>query len=386
MFAGGGAGPFLISKQPHLQNEIYKGRETASMAKKKSGSGRKTIAEAAAAQAKRGKAKAGAAAGKASQLAITSAVRTLTLESDGLAQLAAGLKGDLAKPFADAVDRLRNVSGRVIVTGIGKSGHVGQKIAATFASTGTPAFFVHPSEASHGDLGMVTRNDLILALSWSGETVELKPIITYSRRFAVPLVSVTSRADSALGQNSDVVLLLPRAKEACPHGLAPTTSTTMQLAIGDSLAIALLEARGFTAHDFKIFHPGGSLGANLKYVSDVMHKGERLPLAPAGSPMAEALVTMTEKSLGCLGIVDKKGRLLGVITDGDLRRHMGAGLLKAKVDDIMTTKPKTIQAGMLASAALELINASRITALFVVEKDVPVGIIHVHDLLRLGVA
>ena len=184
--------------------------------------------------------------------AVTSAVRTLTLESDGLAQLATELRGSMALPFADAVKRLHGVSGRVIVTGIGKSGHVGQKIAATFASTGTPAFFVHPSEASHGDLGMVTRADLILALSWSGETVELKPIITYSRRFAVPLVAVTSRADSALGQNSDVVLLLPRAKEACPHGLAPTTSTTMQLAMGDSLAIALLEARGFTAHDFKI--------------------------------------------------------------------------------------------------------------------------------------
>lgn len=351
------------------------------MTKKKSGSGRKAVALQAEA-----KAKSKTSASKASALALTSAVRTLTLESDGLAQLADGLKGALAAPFADAVDRLRNVSGRVIVTGIGKSGHVGQKIAATFASTGTPAFFVHPTEASHGDLGMVTRNDLILALSWSGETVELKPIITYSRRFAVPLVSVTSRADSALGQNSDVVLLLPRAKEACPHGLAPTTSTTMQLALGDSLAIALLEARGFTAHDFKIFHPGGSLGANLKYVADVMHKGDRLPLAPTGLPMAEALVTMTEKSLGCLGIVDKKGNLSGVITDGDLRRHMGGGLLKAKVDDIMTTKPKTIQPSMLASAALELINASRITALFVVEKGRPVGIIHVHDLLRLGVA
>lgn len=322
----------------------------------------------------------------ATDTAIASAVRTLTLESDGLAQLATVLKGTLARPFADAVNRLRNVSGRVIVTGIGKSGHVGQKIAATFASTGTPAFFVHPTEASHGDLGMVTRNDLILALSWSGETVELKPIITYSRRFAVPLVALTSRADSALGQNSDVVLLLPRAKEACPHGLAPTTSTTMQLALGDSLAIALLEARGFTAHDFKVFHPGGSLGANLKYVSDVMHKGDRLPLAATGMPMAEALVTMTEKSLGCLGIIDKKGKLLGVITDGDLRRHMGAGLLSARVDDIMTTKPKTISPGMLASAALELINASRITALFVVENGSPVGIIHVHDLLRLGVA
>ncbi|MBR2537688.1 MAG: KpsF/GutQ family sugar-phosphate isomerase [Hyphomicrobium sp.] len=351
------------------------------MTKKKSGSGRKAVALQAEAKPKSKK-----SARKTSALALTSAVRTLTLESDGLAQLAAGLEGALAEPFADAVDRLRNVSGRVIVTGIGKSGHVGQKIAATFASTGTPAFFVHPTEASHGDLGMVTRNDLILALSWSGETVELKPIITYSRRFAVPLVAVTSRADSALGQNSDVVLLLPRAKEACPHGLAPTTSTTMQLALGDSLAIALLEARGFTAHDFKIFHPGGSLGANLKYVADVMHKGDRLPLAPTGLPMAEALVTMTEKSLGCLGIVDRKGNLSGVITDGDLRRHMGAGLLKAKVDDIMTAKPKTIQPTMLASAALELINASRITALFVVDKGRPVGIIHVHDLLRLGVA
>jgi arabinose-5-phosphate isomerase len=325
-------------------------------------------------------------ANKAVSSAVSSAVRTLTLEGDGLAQLIAELKGNLAAPFADAVKRLHTTSGRVIVTGIGKSGHVGQKIAATFASTGTPAFFVHPSEASHGDLGMVTRSDLILALSWSGETVELKPIITYSRRFAVPLVAITSRADSALGQNSDVVLLLPRAKEACPHGLAPTTSTTMQLALGDSLAIALLEARGFTAHDFKVFHPGGSLGANLKYVADVMHKGERLPLVRSGEKMAQALVTMTEKSLGCLGVIDGKGRLLGVITDGDLRRKMGDGLLQATVDQIMTKKAKTISKGMLASAALELINASRITALFVVEKSKPVGILHVHDLLRLGVA
>ena len=318
--------------------------------------------------------------------AVTSALRTLKLENEGLDQLASELKGPMATPFADAVKRLSEVSGRVIITGIGKSGHVGQKIAATFASTGTPAFFVHPSEASHGDLGMVTHSDLILALSWSGETVELKPIITYSRRFSVTLVAITSRADSALGQQADVVLQLPRAKEACPHGLAPTTSTTMQLALGDSLAIALLEARGFTAHDFKVFHPGGSLGANLKYVSDVMHKGDRLPIAPSGDTMAQALVVMTEKSLGCLGVVDTSGRLLGVITDGDLRRHMGPGLLQAKVDDIMTVRPKTISPRMLASAALELINSSRITALFVVDKSKPVGIIHVHDLLRLGVA
>jgi len=316
---------------------------------------------------------------------VDSALRTLSLEADGLTQLATGLKTTLSQPFAEAVERLKGVRGRVIVTGIGKSGHVGQKIAATFASTGTPAFFVHPSEASHGDLGMVTRDDLILALSWSGETVELKPLITYSRRFAVPLVAITSRADSALGQQANVVLLLPRAKEACPHGLAPTTSTTMQLALGDALAIALLEARGFTAHDFKVFHPGGSLGANLKYVADIMHKEDRLPLVPVGELMAQALVTMTAKSLGCLGIVDKSGKLQGVITDGDLRRHMGADLLSARVDDIMTRKPKTIAPAMLASAALELINSSRITALFVVDKGKPVGIIHVHELLRLGV-
>lgn len=317
--------------------------------------------------------------------AVDSAFRTLSLEAEGLTQIAGGLTGTLAAPFTEAVRRLASVRGRVIVTGIGKSGHVGQKIAATFASTGTPAFFVHPSEASHGDLGMVTRDDLILALSWSGETVELKPIITYSRRFAVPLVAITSRADSALGQQADVALLLPRAKEACPHGLAPTTSTTMQLALGDCLAIALLEARGFTAHDFKVFHPGGSLGANLRYVSDIMHKEDRLPLVPSGQSMAQALVTMTAKSLGCLGIVDANGKLQGVITDGDLRRHMGADLLTATVDMIMTRKPKTIAPSMLASAALELINSSRITALFVVDKGKPVGIIHVHDLLRLGV-
>lgn len=318
--------------------------------------------------------------------ASVSGIRTLQIEADGLAQLIGELEGSMGAPFAEAVRKVSVITGRVVVTGIGKSGHIGQKIAATLASTGTPAFFVHPSEASHGDLGMVTAADAILALSWSGETVELKPIITYSRRFAVPLIAVTSRADSALGQQADIVLQLPRAKEACPHGLAPTTSTTMQLALGDSLAIALLEARGFTAHDFKVFHPGGSLGANLKYVADVMNKGDRLPLMASGETMSEALVIMTEKSLGCVGITNTKGRLIGVITDGDLRRHMGAGLLEATVDDVMTAKPKTIKPQMLASAALEILNASRITALFVVEKSKPVGIIHIHDLLRLGVA
>jgi len=316
---------------------------------------------------------------------VASALRTLDLESDGLAALRAALENGLGAPFATAVSLIKGARGRVVVTGIGKSGHVGQKIAATLASVGTPAFFVHPTEASHGDLGMVTAEDVILAISWSGETVELKNLITYSRRFAVPLVSITSRAASALGQQSDVALELPRAKEACPHGLAPTTSTTMQLALGDCLAMALLEARGFTAEDFKAFHPGGSLGASLKFVSDVMHTGDRVPLARATEEMSAAIVTMTAKSFGCLGILDGKGRLAGVVTDGDLRRHMGAGLLAAKAGDIMTPGPKTIGPGALASAALELMNASRITALFVVDKGRPVGIVHVHDFLRAGI-
>ncbi|HKZ95910.1 MAG TPA: KpsF/GutQ family sugar-phosphate isomerase [Hyphomicrobiaceae bacterium] len=317
---------------------------------------------------------------------VASAIRTLELEGQGLEALRVALDDGLAAPLIAAVRLLKEARGRVIVSGIGKSGHVGQKIAATFASTGTPAFFVHPSEASHGDLGMITREDVILAISWSGETVELKNIITFSRRFAVPLISITSCAGSALGKQSDVVLELPRTKEACPHGLAPTTSTTMQLAIGDCLAIALLEAKGFTPHDFKTFHPGGSLAVSLKYVADVMHRGDRLPLALETEAMSDALVTMTAKSFGCIGIVDPKGKLVGVVTDGDLRRHMGANLLKMRTATIMTKKPKTVPPDMLASAALELINASRITALFVVDKGRPVGIVHVHDLLRAGVA
>lgn len=317
---------------------------------------------------------------------IAAALRTLDTEISGLAQIQEALQNGLGDAFARAVGVLTAVKGRVIVTGLGKSGHVGRKIAATFASTGTPSFFVHPSEAAHGDLGMITPEDCILALSWSGETVELATIITYSRRFAVPMISITSREDSALAKQSDVVLKLPRAKEACPLGLAPTTSTTMQLVVGDCLAVALLEARSFSAQDFKVFHPGGSLGANLRYVADVMHKGERLPLARETEPMQSALVTMTAKSFGCLGVVGHDGRLIGVVTDGDLRRHMGDGLLTRTTGDIMTKKPKTVAPDMLASAALELLNSSRITALFVVDDGKPVGILHVHDLLRVGVA
>lgn len=318
--------------------------------------------------------------------AIESATRTLDLECKGLTALGKELDNAMSEPFMAAVMALKAARGRVIVTGIGKSGHIGQKVAATFASTGTPAFFVHPSEASHGDLGMITRDDVVLAISWSGETVELFNIITYSRRFRVPLIAITSRLNSALATSADIAMILPQSAEACPHGLAPTTSTTMQLALADALAIALLETKGFSAHDFKVFHPGGSLGARLKFVSDIMHKEDRLPLASATARMGEALVIMTQKSFGCLGIVDHKGRLIGIVTDGDLRRHMGKDLLSATAAEIMTKNPKTVKPGMLASAALELINASRITALFVVERSRPVGIIHVHDLLREGIA
>ncbi|HZT47778.1 MAG TPA: KpsF/GutQ family sugar-phosphate isomerase [Hyphomicrobiaceae bacterium] len=318
--------------------------------------------------------------------AALSALRTLDLEREGLDALRAVLGGQLQEPFRIAVATLAAGRGRVIVTGMGKSGHIARKLAATFASTGTPAFFVHPSEASHGDLGMITHDDVIVAISWSGESAELGNILTYSRRFKVPLIAITSRGDSTLAKQSDVVLELPRAREACPHGLAPTTSTTMQLAIGDCLAIALLESKGFSANDFKVFHPGGSLGASLKFVADVMHTGDRMPLVGEDKIMAEALVTMTQKSFGCLGVVDGKGRLVGMITDGDLRRHMGPELLKARVIDIMTRKPNTLAPDTLASAALEEINSLKRTQMFVVDRGKPVGIVHVHDLLRAGVA
>ena len=303
-----------------------------------------------------------------------------------MSALKAALAGELIDNFAEALQILRNCRGRIIVTGMGKSGHVAQKTAATLSSPGTPAYFVHPSEASHGDLGMITPADVIVAFSWSGETVELGNIVSYSRRFAVPLIAVTSNPGSTVAQAAELVLALPQVKEACPHGLAPTTSTVMQLALGDCLAIALLESKGFTARDFKTLHPGGQLGARLKFVGDLMHKGNRLPLADADALMAEAIVVMTEKALGCLGVVDSDGILTGIITDGDLRRHMGNGLLSRRAQEIMTAAPKTVSPELLASAALEMINASKITALFVVENGRPVGIIHIHDLLRAGVA
>lgn len=349
--------------------------------------GGKKVAKPAAKAAVKSKKPAGRVAktGSSGNTTLEAAQRTLKLEGAGLGEVRTALAGALARPFTAAVETIAKSRGRVIVSGIGKSGHIGQKIAATFASTGTPAFFVHPSEASHGDLGMITRDDVILAISWSGESVELSNIIAFSRRFKVPLIAITSRKKSTLGSQADVCLDLPRAKEACPHGLAPTTSTTMQLAVGDCLAIALLETKGFSAHDFKVFHPGGSLGASLKYVADLMHTGEEMPVARDDVDMTSALVTMTQKAFGCLGIVDKKGRLVGVITDGDLRRNMGDKLLRAKTGAVMTKNPKSVTPGTLASSAVEIMNASRITALFVVEKGKPAGIVHIHDMLRAGV-
>jgi arabinose-5-phosphate isomerase len=314
------------------------------------------------------------------------ALRALRIESAGLKALEAALEGVMREPFQAALDMIVNASGRVIVTGMGKSGHIGAKVAATLASTGTPAFFVHPAEASHGDLGMITKDDVVLALSWSGETSELRNIVFYTRRFRVPFIAVTSRTDSTLARSADVVLELPKVEEACPHGLAPTTSTLIQLALGDALAIALLEARGFTADDFFKFHPGGSLGANLQHVRDVMHQGERVPLAPLGTLMREALILISNKGFGCLGITNGDGKLVGILTDGDLRRHLSGDILERPVDEVMTQDPKTIEPDALVASALEVLNAASITALLVVEDARPIGIVHMHDLLRTGVA
>ncbi len=320
------------------------------------------------------------------QAAIDCALRTLEAEGEGVAALAAALRDGLGAAFAASVDMIRNAQGRVIVTGMGKSGHIGHKIASTFASTGTPALFVHPAEASHGDLGMITKSDVILALSWSGETAELKNITDYSKRHNISLIAITASPDSTLAKTASIVLALPQAREACPHNLAPTTSALMQLALGDALAIALLESHGFTAVDFGMLHPGGKLGTLLKQVADLMHSGDTVPLAALGTKMSNAILEMSAKGLGCIGITDARGDLVGIITDGDLRRHMRNNLLDSTVDEVMTRKPKTVRPDQLISETLELLNAMKVTALFVVDGGKPVGVIHVHDLLRAGAA
>lgn len=297
------------------------------------------------------------------------------------------LSQSLGAEFSRAVEVLLAAKGRVIVSGIGKSGHIARKIAATLASTGTPAHFVHPAEASHGDLGEVTRHDAILMLSWGGETAELSDLITYAKRFRIPLIGMASKSDSTLLQASDVALLLPKVREACPMGLAPTTSTTLMLVLGDALAVALMERRGFSADQYRNFHPGGSLGRALIRVSDLMH-ADNIPVAGEAASMREALLVMASGSLGCVGIVDKKGGLVGIITDGDLRRHMDRDLLDRSAGEVMTKSPKVGRPDMLAAEALAFMNEKKITQLFVLDpKDKarkPVGVLHIHDCLRAG--
>ena len=306
--------------------------------------------------------------------------RVLQTEAQALLGFAERLDGG----FSEAVEILHKVRGRVVLTGVGKSGHVGRKIAATLASTGTPSFFVHATEASHGDLGMVGPEDAVLAVSKSGETRELADVLAYCKRFGIPLLAMTARADSALGRAADVLLLLPDAPEAADGVDAPTTSTTLQIALGDALAVALLERRGFTALDFRVFHPGGKLGAALRTAGDLMHGRKELPLVTPETPMSQALLVMTEKRFGCVGVVGAGGRLEGLITDGDLRRHMD-GLFDRTAGEVMTRGPKSITPATLAGEALKLMNDSRITVLFVVQDGAPVGILHVHDVLRAGV-
>jgi arabinose-5-phosphate isomerase len=312
--------------------------------------------------------------------AVEAGRRVLRLEAQALNDLAE----TLGRPFSEAVDRIAALKGRLVLSGMGKSGHIARKIAATLASTGQPALFVHPGEASHGDLGMIGNDDAVLALSKTGETRELADIIAHTRRFGIPLIAITADAGSALGRAADILLLLPDAPEAVDAFNAPTTSTTLQLALGDALAVALIERRGFSAQDFRVFHPGGKLGAALRTVGELMHGGEAMPLAGLDTPMPEALLVMTEKRFGCVGVVDEAGALAGVITDGDLRRHMD-GLMSLTTRDVMTRSPATVSPSLLAGEALRRMSG-RITVLFVVEDQRPVGVLHIHDLLRQGVA
>jgi arabinose-5-phosphate isomerase len=316
--------------------------------------------------------------------ALAVARRVIDVEIEGLRALSAGIDS----AFARAVDRLAVQRGRAILCGIGKSGHVARKIAATLASTGAPAQFVHPTEASHGDLGMITAEDTVIALSRSGETKELADVVAYASRFAIPLIAMTSRPDSMLGRAADIVLVLPDAAEACGVTNAPTTSTTQQMAMGDALAVALLERRGFTASDFGAIHPGGTLGAALAKVADLMHKGDAMPLVAESAPMSKAIVVMSEKSFGCVGVLDGAGRLIGVVTDGDLRRHIDdVGLLARPAGEVMTRSPRVTAPDALAADALRRMTgeAPRITVMFAVAEERPVGVIHMHDLLRAGV-
>ena len=310
---------------------------------------------------------------------VASGRRVLEHARDGLSALLASLGAE----FSAAVEVFAKVTGRVVVSGMGKSGHIGHKIAATLASTGTPAFFVHAAEASHGDLGMIAAGDAVLAISNSGETPELADLVSYTRRFGIPLVAITSRPKSTLAEAADVLLALPDVGEACPLGLAPTTSTTLTIALGDAIAVALLERRGFTADDFKTFHPGGKLGRKLFKVSDLMHGGDELPLVKPTMPMSEVVPYMTSKTFGVAGVIDGAGNLIGVVTDGDLRRHI-ANLLSLTAADVMTKTPKSLRPTVLAAEAMRRMNEWKVTSVFVVDDAKPVGVLRMHDIVRAG--
>ncbi len=312
---------------------------------------------------------------------LATARRVIEHEATALGDLA----GAIGDGFAQAADAILAAKGRVIVSGIGKSGHISRKIAATLASTGTPAYFVHPAEASHGDLGMVTSDDVALAISFSGEAPELSDLIAYTRRFEIPLIAITGNVESALARRADIVMLLPPVTEACSTGAVPTTSTTMTLALGDALAVALMEHRSFTAEDFREFHPGGKLGARLAKVGDLMH--DDAPLVPDTTPMSEAIIAMTGSGYGMIGAVDESGRLAGIVTDGDLRRHLN-GLMDKTVGQVMTRNPKTIAQGKLAEEAVRVMNDNNITVLLATDPDDAarvVGVIRIHDCMRAGV-
>ncbi|MCK4946689.1 MAG: KpsF/GutQ family sugar-phosphate isomerase [Alphaproteobacteria bacterium] len=314
------------------------------------------------------------------------AVRVLETEAKAILELSCFLDDS----FLQAIEMISFAEGRVIVTGMGKSGHVGGKIAATFASTGTPSFFVHPAEASHGDMGMIVRGDVVLAISNSGEARELNDLIEYTRRFAIPLIGITSRPNSTLAKRADIVLMLPPCPEACPNGLAPTTSTTLTLALGDALAVAMLEKKGFTAKDFKVYHPGGNLGQELMKVSEIMHKDERLPVISENVSVTETIGIITEKGFGCIGLVNEKGILTGIITDGDIRRKLCSDILTKTAKDIMSSCPQTVSPDALVAEAMAIMNDlknafRKITCLLVVDEDGrPVGLLHIHDCLRAG--
>lgn len=312
-----------------------------------------------------------------------SAIRTIDSEINALEDLKKSVD---AESLTRALDLMQNSKGRIIITGMGKSGHIGRKIAASLASTGTPSFFVHPAEASHGDLGMITEDDVVVAISNSGESRELLDILNYCKRFGITIISITKNPESSLGKAGDVILRLPSNGEACPLGLAPTNSTTATLVLGDILTVGLIERNGFSKEDFNDRHPGGKLGSILKRVSDLMHTGQEMPILDENSNMQAVLLEMTSKRLGCVGFINQSGDLTGILTDGDLRRCMSVNILESKASDLMTRSPKTISPDAMTAEALKLMHDKKITNLFVLENNKPVGVIHIHDLLNNGVA